>query len=185
MTYIILLLGNEPTPPAILSTSQPSSTGTFLQLNIPNDDLLCESFKCKMKAVIRDYTLMLCNIMEKHFSSLGKKPKKCHLTRLLHPIKYMWDTIGEQLEVPNGDIKSAEYNVAYGDTRKLSEVLQVWMDKKTRLVCWQTIITVVEEPPVENKAVVNEIYQFLTRPDIQNEYLSSHNQTGKMKLYYL
>ena len=177
MTYIILLLGNESKPPAILSTSQPSSTGTFLQLNIPNDDLLCESFKCKMKAVIRDYTLMLCNIMEKHFSSLDKEPKKRHLTMLLHPIKCKWYTIGEQLEVCYGDIISAE---AHEDTRKLSEVLQVWMDKKTRLVCWKTIITVIEEPPVENKAVVNEIYQFLARPDIQNEYLSSQHQTGKM-----
>ena len=118
--------------------------------------------------------------MEKHFSSLGKQPKKRHLMTLLHPIKFMWNTIGEQLEVCYGDIKSAEYNESYGDTTKLSEVLQVWIDKKTRLVCWQTIITVVEERPVENKVVADEIYQFLTRPDIQNEYLSSHHQTGKM-----
>ena len=118
--------------------------------------------------------------MGKFFSSLGKQPKKRHLMMLLHPIKCKWNTFGEQLEVPYGDIKSAEYNEAYGDTTKLSEVLQVWMDKKTRLVCWQTIITVVEERPVENKAVADDIYQFLTRPDIQNEYLSSHHQTGKM-----
>ena len=130
-----------------------------------------------MKVVIRHCTLTLCSSMEKHFSSLGKEPKKCHLMTLLHPIKYIWNTIGEQLEVHYGDIICAE---AHEDTRKLSEVLQVWMDNRTCGVCWKTIITVVEEPPVENKVVADEIYQFLTRPEIQNEYLSSHHQTGKM-----
>ena len=98
---------------------------------------------------------------------------------LLHPIKYKWDIIGVQLAVPDGDIKSAEYNEAYDHTKKLSEVLQIWIDKKTRLVCWHTIITAVEEPPVENKVVADDIYQFLIRPDIQNEYLS----TGKVCLF--
>ena len=123
-------------------------------------------------------------IMEISFL-LDKVPKKRHLMMLLHPIKYKWNTFGEQLEVPYGDIKSAMYKEACGDTRKLSEVLQIWIDKRTRPVHWQTIITVVEKPPVENKAVADEIYQFLTRPDIQNEYLSSHYQTGKRKVYYL
>ena len=40
---------------------------------------------------------------------------------------------------------------------KLSEVLQVWIDTRTFQVCWRTIITVVEDPPVENKVVANEI----------------------------
>ena len=96
---------------------------------------------------------------------------------LLHPIKYEWDIIGTQLGVPDVYIKCTFEERQH--TRKLSEVLQVWIDNRTRLVCWQTIITVVEEPPVENKVVADDIYQFLTSPDIQNEYLSSHHQTGK------
>ena len=95
---------------------------------------------------------------------------------LLHSIKHKWYTIGEQLEVCYGDIVSTE---AYEHTRRLSEVLQVWIDKRTCRVCWSTIITVVEDPPLEHKVVADEIYQFLTRPDIQNEYLSIHD-TGKM-----
>ena len=102
---------------------------------------------------------------------------------LLHPIKYKWDTIGEQLEVRYGDIKCVEYNQSYDDTRKLSEVLQVWIDKRTCQVSWRTIITVVEDPPVENKVVADEMYQFLTRPNIQNEYMFSHHQTGEMILF--
>ena len=95
---------------------------------------------------------------------------------LLHSIKYKWYTIGEQLDVRYGDIVSTE---AYEHTRRLSEVLQIWIDKKTSRVCWSTIITVIEEPPIEHKVVAYEIYQFLKRPDIQNEYLFSHD-TSKM-----
>ena len=98
---------------------------------------------------------------------------------------YNWDIIGVQLSVP--DVYIQCISEAHQHTRKLSEVLQVWIDNNNerRPVCWKTIITVVEEPPVLNKTVGNEIYQFLTRPEIQNEYLSPHNQTGNMKVYYV
>ena len=104
---------------------------------------------------------------------IGKEPKKQHLMSLLHCIKHMWDTIGEQLAVRYGDIKSAEYNMTYDSTKKLSEVLQVWIDKRTCEVSWRTIITVVDDPPVENKRVADEICEFLARSDIQIEYLST------------
>ena len=102
--------------------------------------------------------------------------------RLLHEIRYKWNTIGEQLKVRYDDIKSAEYNVAHDHTTKLSEVLQVWIDKRTCEVSWRMIITVVKEPPVEHKVVAEEIYKFLARPDIRNEYLSS-DQPGKVEKY--
>ena len=101
---------------------------------------------------------------------------------LLHHIKHMWNTIGEQLEVRYCDIKSAEYNVAYNDTTKLSEVLQVWIDKRTCEVSWRMMITVVKEPPIEHKVVAEKIYQFLARSEIRNEYLSS-DQPCKVKKY--
>ena len=84
----------------------------------------------------------------------------------------MWNTIGEPLEVPYGDIKSAEYIEAYGNTIKLSEVLQVWIDKRTCEVSWRMIITIVEEPPIEKKHITDIIYQFISRPEIQNIFLS-------------
>ena len=92
----------------------------------------------------------------------------------------MWNTIGEQLKVHYGDIKSAEYNVAYDHTTKLSEVLQVWIDKRTCEVSWKKIISIVKEPPVANEVVAEEMYKFLARPDIRNEYLSFY-QPGKVK----
>ena len=101
---------------------------------------------------------------------------------LLHEIRWRWNIIGEQLKVCYGDIKSAEYNVAYDHTTKLSEVLQVWMDKRTCEVSWRMIITVVKEPPIEHKVVAEKIYKFLACPEISNEYLSSY-QPGKVKNY--
>ena len=114
-------------------------------------------------------------------SLLGKEPKKKHLTQLLHPIKYLWNVIGEQLDVDYGVIKSTQFNVQYTDTIKLSEVLQVWRDKKTSEVSWEKIISVVEDCPVENKRVADEIREFLARSEIRNEYLSS-DQPGKITI---
>ena len=92
----------------------------------------------------------------------------------------MWNIIGEQLAVPYGDIKSAERKV--DDTAILSEVLQVWIDKRTSKVSWKKIITVVEDPPVECKQVAEKIFHFLKRPDIKSEYISS-DQPGKVKKF--
>ena len=117
-------------------------------------------------------------------SLLGKEPKKNHLMTVLHSIKYKWNIIGEQLEVPYADrmyIMSAGSNLPYDDTRKLSEVLQVWIDTKSCEVSWRTIITVIDDPPVDEKRVADEIHYFLAKPEIMNEYLLS-NQLGKIKL---
>ena len=110
---------------------------------------------------------------------LGKVPKKLHLMSLLHNIKHMWGTIGEQLAVCHGDIKSAEYNITYDSTKKLSELLQIWIDKRTCEVSWRTIITVIDDPPIENKRIGDKICEFLAKSDIQNEYLS----TCKLELH--
>ena len=89
---------------------------------------------------------------------------------LLHSIKYQWNIIGEQLNVQYGQIKSAEHNVTYNDTMKLSEVLQVWIDKRSYPVSWRVILITIEEPPVGNIKVGDKIRQFLNRPDIYYQY---------------
>ena len=98
---------------------------------------------------------------------------------LLHDIKYKWDIIGVQLAVSNNDIMCAEDGTPNNCTRKLSKILQVWIDKRTSKVSWKEIITVVENPPIENKQVVKKIFYFLKRHDIRNEYLFSC-QPGKV-----
>ena len=97
---------------------------------------------------------------------------------LLHPIRHKWDIIAGQLGVDDGDI--AQYEDEYDKTRKLSKVIQVWRDGKTSDVSWKMLISVVDGPPVNNKKVADEIREFLARPEIINEYLSS-DQSGKIE----
>ena len=100
---------------------------------------------------------------------------------LLHDIRYMWDIIGEQLSVSDDHIMSAQNDVPNDCTRKLSKILQVWIEQRTSQMTWKKIITVVEDKPLENKEVVKKIFHFLERPKTQKMYLSSY-QLGKFKM---
>ena len=118
-------------------------------------------------------------------SLLGKEPNKKHLMQLLHPIRNDWENIGEQLEVPHDDILFIKQcNIAHDNTRKLSDVLQVWIDKKTCEYSWKMIIAVINDPPIEKKRVADKIHEFLARLDIKNEYLHS-DQPGKIKIFII
>ena len=92
---------------------------------------------------------------------LVQEPEKSHLLIVLDPIKYEWRSIGEQLYVEYGDIKSEEYSVLHDNKARLSEVLQLWINQRKREVCWKTIITVIRDPPLNNVNVANEICRFL------------------------
>ena len=93
-------------------------------------------------------------------STLVQEPEKSHLLLLLDPVKYEWRSIGEQLYVGYGDIKSEEYSASYDDKTKLSEVLQLWINQRKREVSWKTIINVIKDPPLSNVTVANEICLF-------------------------
>ena len=116
-------------------------------------------------------------LLKNFYFLLEKEPKKQHLMTLLDPIRHKWEIIGVQLGVCHGHIQSVQQNI---DTCKLSEVLQMWIDERNSDVCWGTIISVVEEPPINNKNVADQIYEFLSRPNIQRVYLPSH-EPGKIK----
>ena len=99
-----------------------------------------------------------------------KEPKRKHLLSLLNPIKYQWNVVASQLDVPNGKIKDAEYNITYNDTQKLMEILQMWIDMRCSEVSWGHILTVIAAPPLKNITVANDIREFLNKPDIQSLY---------------
>ena len=89
---------------------------------------------------------------------------------LLNPIKYQWNVVASQLEVPNGRIKDAEYNITYNNTQKLMEILQMWIDMRCSEVSWGHLLTVISASPLKNITVANDIREFLNRPDIQSLY---------------
>ena len=97
---------------------------------------------------------------------------------ILHEIRCDWEIIGVQLAVKDGHLKSIQHNWPYNDATKLSNVLQVWKDQRTCEISWRKIITVVEDPPLEKKAVAEKIFYYLLRLEIRNDYSV---QPGKVK----
>ena len=104
------------------------------------------------------------------FSSSDKEPKKVHLQRVLGPIEYKWREIGEALEIPDGRIQSIDHDARYNDTRKLSEVLQTWIDTQPSDVTWKNLIDVITEYPVNEPVLAKTIPDFLANPKISSKY---------------
>ena len=92
------------------------------------------------------------------------KPDKIHLFRLLSPIAYKWYEIGEALNIDYGELMSLQQN-HFSDKRRLSEVLQLWIDGRPTEVKWSVIITAVELPPVDDLSVAQNIRHFLSNKD--------------------
>lgn len=86
------------------------------------------------------------------------------LIRLLTPIAYQWQELGEALELEYGSLMSLQQNV-YNDEKRLSEVLQLWIDQQPNNVNWSTIIMAVQAPPVGNLSVAETIRSFLSKTE--------------------
>ena len=89
------------------------------------------------------------------------KPEKLDLMRLLNPVAYNWRQLGEALGIKYGDLESI-LNNRFRDPDRLSEVLQLWFDRCPSQVTWETIITAVELPPVNNPSVAEDIRNFIS-----------------------
>ena len=87
--------------------------------------------------------------------------QKRDLLRLLNPIAYNWRQLGEALGIKYGDLESI-LNNRCRDTDRLSDVLQLWFDEQPSKVTWQTIITAVELPPVNNLSVADNMCKYLS-----------------------
>ena len=148
----------------------------YNSIAIKFDHVVYKKWDYSVRIFIAIHALLLIRI-KKNSLGLDKEPKKKHLMSLLHPIKYQWNIIGEQLNVQYDQIMSAQYNVSYNDTMKLSEVLQVWIEKRSCAVSWRLILATIEEPPIDNVKVGDEIRQFLTQPDIYHQYCSDQQSS--------
>ena len=90
----------------------------------------------------------------------------------LNPIKYQWYSIGIQLEVQDGDLKTIQLNPIFSsDSLKLSEVFQKWSDGRTIEVSWRVILDIIINPPISNKKLFYDVQKFLSSPKIQRLYL--------------
>ena len=92
---------------------------------------------------------------------LRKAPDGHELLNLLADINDKWYIIGSGLDVPrsvlNGLIENPQNN-----TYKLDQVIQTWIDSSDQyLVTWETVLTAIEGPIIDNKKKASEIRQFL------------------------
>ena len=101
---------------------------------------------------------------------LGKRPVKRDVLVLLADIKYLWHEIGEALEVKFGSLQSHLYS-PYPDSRRLSLVIQEWMDSQTSDVTWSTLIEAVECPIVDQITIGRKMRDYLCEPQVQSQYL--------------
>ena len=78
------------------------------------------------------------------------------------------------MEIEYGHLQSIQQNQRYDDSSRLSDVLQLWIDSD-KDVTWKKIISVIADPPVNNKRLANEIEQsVLTQED---EYVPTDQST--------
>ena len=78
---------------------------------------------------------------------------------MLHPIRYKWEQIGQSLRISHGDLENIR-DERSRNTDRLSDVIQIWFDKKTTDVTWGTIKIAVELPPVFEPSVAEDIIHF-------------------------
>ena len=80
---------------------------------------------------------------------------------MLHPIRYKWRQIGQSLRLSNGDLENI-HDEKSRNTDRLSDVIQIWFDKKTTDVTWHTIKIAVELSPVFEPSVAESIMHFFS-----------------------
>ena len=93
-------------------------------------------------------------------SILKETPNEDELFDLLCGISHKWYDIGLLLQVRRSvlhEIKKSEDN---NETR-LRKVIDHWKDTKSSFVNWETVITAVESPVINNKMLADYISQRL------------------------
>ena len=102
---------------------------------------------------------------------LDDKPNHLDLLIKLAPITSSWWDIGRGLGVSHNDLKGLnESNMS--DQVKLDHVLDKWV-KMDSQVTWKKLLEVLMGPLVKNKALANEICQYLKRESIKPENVTS------------
>ena len=87
-------------------------------------------------------------------------PDERVLFNLLYDISDQWYDIGLSLQVRRNvldDLKQSEDD----DETKLKKVMNIWEDTKSSSTTWETMITAMESPTINNKEIADYIRQYL------------------------
>ena len=92
---------------------------------------------------------------------LKEAPNHDHLLPLLADISNKWYSIGLAFKVHTNELDSLSKDVQYENIAKLSKVIQIWIDTQSSPVIWETVISAIGGPIVNNKSKVDEILEYL------------------------
>ena len=119
-------------------------------------------------------------------STLKETPTQYELFILLRSIRHKWYDIGLSLQVHRNvldDLKQSEGN----DIFKLNKVINTWKETQPSPDTWETVITAIESPIVNDKEIADLIRQYLSSGKsnkllfLSNEVINSGVQTTTVK----
>ena len=91
---------------------------------------------------------------------LNKAHQKSVLLNLLANISNNWYDIGLGFGIDQNNLESIK-NEMGSDNTKLSKVIECWISTQSSTVTWETVISVIEGPIVNNRTKANEIRKHL------------------------
>ena len=92
---------------------------------------------------------------------LREAPGHTELCRLLATINHEWNEIGLAFSVSHNVLEGLRLE-RDSNIRKLSQVISSWIETKSSPVTWETVISAIEGPIVNNKNKADEIRDYLT-----------------------
>ena len=109
-----------------------------------------------MTVCYNNYFVVISDII----SILKETPIENELLDVFILISDQWYDIGLSLQVRRNvldEIKQSEDN----DETKLKKVINIWEDTKSSSTTWETMITTVESPVINNKEIADRTCQYL------------------------
>ena len=91
---------------------------------------------------------------------LKESPNHYEALSQLADISAKWEEIGLAFKVPPNKLDGLQSDHS-SVTGKLSKVITLWMESKSLPVSWETLISAIEGPIVNNKQKAKEIRDYL------------------------
>ena len=119
-------------------------------------------------------------------SILKETPTKYELFKLLFGIRHKWYDIGLSLQVCRNVLDSLK-QLEFHNVIKLNEVINIWKETQPSPDTWETVITTIKSPIVDDKVTADLICQYLSTGKsnklllLINEVINSGVQTTTVK----
>ena len=114
---------------------------------------------------------------------LKEVPRQSDLLPLLADIAYDWERIGLSLKVGYSILGSLDQS-KFTNIKRLSEVIQYWIDTQSTPVTWETVISAVEGPIVRKKKAADNIRKFLLQEN-QSQNTTDIKKHGMQYIYLI